>query len=758
MARKQTEKLNPIKNRQLSIVILALKLIIFIGRLILLPFLIVKSIFNFLSYVFRTIIIYHLLLITFKKRPGRPRTTPFLIFYRKKVSRRLNRVIPKPARVTAAILMIAALIFGYSLNLLTLAKALPSPAQLSPLNQPLTTEILDRQGRLLYRIYDGQNRQLIKLPQVPKTVVNATVAAEDKNFYSHHGVDFFGMLRALKNDLSIPKNSLQGGSTITQQLIKNTLLSSDKTIQRKIKEVLLAFWAERLFDKPTILEMYLNQVAYGGPAWGISAAAKMYFGTEVADLDLAQAAYLAGLPAAPTSYSPYGTHPEKGIRRQREVLLRMVADKYISQQEAEEAMAKQLIFKPPVQDIKAPHFVMFVKSILANSYTEKTVSQGGLKVVTSLDLDIQEMVERVVNHNVGRLTELLVSQGAAMVTDAKTGQILAMVGSKDYWDQKEGNFNATLALRQPGSAVKPITYATAFKQGFSPGTILLDVPTTFPDRNGRGYSPVNYDGKFHGAVTVRTALASSYNLPAVKILATVGIDPVVETARDLGISTWDDPQSYGLSLTLGGAAVKMVDMMSVYGTLSQLGVKHQITPILSVTDASGRTLEDHKSDPGKRVLTPEVAYLITNILADNQARVPAFGEKSLLEISGHSVPVKTGTSDSKIDNWAFGYTPQFVVGSWVGNFNNSPMHPSLTSGITGATPIWHDVMLALLEGQRNLSFEKPAGVVEAVINGQKDLAISGTIPKTVTALRREVKKEVITYTDSFNRFTLRKSQ
>lgn len=747
MAKKQMGKLvSETKSSKLLVIILVLKTLISIGQVPL------------------TLLVLSCKLSVFKKRRGRPRSTPALIFYRKKFNGWLRRVLPKPARVGLAILLLGFLVFAYSLYLLSFTKALPSPQQLSSFNQPLTSEIYDREGRLLYRLYEGQNRQLIKITDAGKNVINATVAIEDKNFFSHHGVDFFGILRAIRNNLIADGKVVQGGSTITQQLIKNTLLSSDKTIQRKVKEILLAFWTEKIFDKKTILEMYLNQVAYGGPAWGISAASKMYFGQEVKDLDLAQAAYLAGLPAAPTDYSPYGTHPEKGMQRQREVISRMVEDNYITHEEAEEAMAEQLVFRPPVADIKAPHFVMWVKSILANKYGERTVSSGGLKVITSLDLDIQEMAERVVRNNIDKLTKLAVSNGAAMVTDARSGQVLAMVGSKDYWEKKEGNFNATLSLRQPGSSIKPITYATSFKLGFSPGTVLLDTPTIFADKNGTTYSPVNYDGRFHGAVSVRTALASSYNVPAVKTLATFGIDPVVETARDLGITSWDKVQNYGLSLTLGGAAVRMVDMMSVYGTFSQLGIRHEITPILTVTDATGKMLEDHRLEVGKRVVTAEVAYLITSILADNKARVPAFGEKSLLEIPGYSVPVKTGTADRKTDNWTFGYTKEFVVGVWVGNFDNRPMDPALTSGITGATPIWHEMMASLLTGRKDLGFEKPAGIIETELFGQKDLAILGTIPKTVTALRREVKKadeldkekEIISYTDSFTKISLQK--
>jgi membrane peptidoglycan carboxypeptidase len=504
--------------------------------------------------------------------------------------------------------------------------------------------------------------------------------------------------------------------------------------------------------------MYFNNVPYGGPCWGISCASQMYFGKDPKDLSLAEASYLAGLPASPTEYSPYGAHPEKAKERQREVLTRMVEERYIDEDKAKEALSQVINIKPNTTPIIAPHFVMYVKSLLSQKYGEKVVSQGGLKVITTLDSDIQELAEKKVKSNVEKLANLQVTNGAAMVTDAKTGQILAMVGSKDYWDPKDGNYNMTLSLRPPGSSIKPVTYITGFKQGFLPGTVLLDVPTSFPDGTNAPYRPVNYDGAFHGAVTIRTALGSSYNVPAVKMLSMVGMSDFVEVARDMGITTWENPENYGLSATLGGAPVTMVDMMTVYGTLASNGVRHTATPILKVTDSKGKILEEYK-DQGKPVLTPEIVYMISNILSDNKARTPAFGPNSQLVIPGHIVAVKTGTSDRKKDNWALGYNPEFVVGTWVGNFDNSDMNPALTSGITGATPIWHEIMAELLDGRENLAFQRPAGIQEANVDGSRDLAISGKTPKTVTALRREKKKEgetekeVVSYSDPFGNFT-----
>ncbi len=691
-----------------------------------------------------------------KDRRGRPRTQPFFQFYGRKLRKFIDRIYPKPMRWATVIVIVAGLVFGYSYFLINIAHSLPSPDNLTYAPQPKTTEIYDRNNKLLYQIYEDQNRKLVKLDQIPAHLLNATVAIEDKNFFTHPGVDLVGITRAFRENLA--HHDIQGGSTITQQLIKNTLLSPDQTYQRKIKEVLLAFWAERVFTKQQILQMYFNEIAYGGTAWGAEAGAQTYFGKSVSQLDLAESAYLAGLPAAPSDYSPFGSSPQKGRERQELVLRRMVEDGYINQSQADEALQEKLTFLPPHHDIKAPHFVMYIRQQLVNRYGERTVAQGGLRVVTTLDYNVQQMAESIVSREVNKLANLRVGNGAAMITDAKTGQILAMVGSKNYFDPKGGNFNVALALRQPGSSFKPITYITGFKQGFSPGSVLLDTPTTFVNPYGSSYSPVNYDGKFHGAVTIRTALGSSYNIPAVKMLAIAGVPNVIQTAEDLGITTLTDVNNYGLSLTLGGGAVPMIEMMSAYNTFSQNGVRYPVTGIQTIVDSNGTVLEDNTHPEGTQAVSPELAYLITNVLADNNARVPAFGPRSLLELPGKTVAVKTGTSDDKRDNWTFGYTPEFVVGTWVGNNDNSPMDPALTSGITGASQIWHDLMLGLIADRPNLAFAKPAGVVEAVVDGHKDLIAANQSQRSAVAVNKNTQKEAtsgatretITYSDSFS--------
>lgn len=696
--------------------------------------------------------------LSLKKHRGRPNHQPTLVRFFKPIRHIFIKFVPTKIRVAILIISLFAGFFVYSLGLIIVAHELPSPQNLTSTNSPLTTQIFDRNGKLLYRIYDGKNRSLIEIDQLPKDLVNATIAIEDKNFWAHPGVDLFGITRAGVNFFR--GGDLQGGSTITQQLIKNTLLTPERTWKRKVKEIVLAFWAERVFSKKDILQMYFNEVPYGGPAWGIAAASETYFHKNVKDLTLAESSYLAGLPVSPTTFSPYGSHPEMAKSRQREVLRRMVEEGYITVSQADQAYNEPLEIKPKLEEIKAAHFVMYVRSILSNKYGEKMVSQGGLQVTTSLDLDIQNVSEDIVEKEVEKLAPLKASNGAAMVTDAQTGQILAMVGSRNYWDEKNGNFNVTTSIRQPGSSIKPITYAAAFKDGFSPASIIMDTPISFKNA-WENYSPVNYDGKFHGPVTIRTALGSSYNIPAVKVLNEIGVKSLIQTAQDMGITTFTSPDRYGLSLTLGGAEVKMTDMMSVYGTFSQLGKKYDIQPILKITDSKGVVLEDNSNPVGKKVLESGVAYMITNILSDNKARTPAFGPASLLVIPGHTVAVKTGTTDSKRDNWTFGFTPEYVVGTWVGNNDNSPMDPQLTSGITGASPIWHQIMAKVLENKPELAFSKPSDVTEGLINGRKDLFLAGKNDKKTLSTEKnfaqkkpnsDSKDKNITFTDPLNTY------
>ena len=667
-----------------------------------------------------------------KKHRGRPRKSWLIPYYIGKLRLYFRRRIPNTTKTLIALVCIIILIIFYTGFILNAAYQLPSPDRLISPNQPLTTEFYDRNGRILYRLYEGRNRSLSQLDELPKYLIDATIAIEDKNFYKHGGVDLEAIIRAVVHN--IKSENQEGASTITQQLIKNSLLTPEKTYSRKIKEIILAIWTESKYTKREILQMYFNETPYGGPTWGIRAAAETYFNKEPKGLTLSESAFLAGLPASPSQFSPYGTHPELGIERQKQVLRRMVDEKYITQSQMDEALKENLSIQPPRDNIKAPHFVFYIKDLLAQKYGPRVVSQGGLKIYTSLDLDLQEKVEKIVSDEVGNLASLNVQNGAAMVTDPKTGQILAMVGSKDFFQSQFGNFNTTIALRQPGSSIKPVNYATAFKQGFSPGNTILDAPTVFKDEWGNTYAPQNYDGTFHGPISIRQALGSSLNVPAVKMLATVGVPSMIQTAKDLGITTFNDPNRYGLSLTLGGGEVKMIEMMGAYGSFSQNGKLEKVTGILKVTDSSGNTLEEYQKD-GTQSLTSEVAYMINSILSDNNARSIAFGVNSLLNIPG--VAVKTGTSDNKRDNWTFGYSPDFVVGVWVGNNDNSPMDPRLTSGITGAAPIWNKITQVMLSKYPSAGFIQPEGVTLASIDGRRDLVISGNTPKSLVRVMNQ---------------------
>lgn len=609
-------------------------------------------------------------------------------------------------------------------------KILPNPELLSRRDLQVTTKILDRHGTLLFEIYNDQNRTPLALSQIPKTVQEATIAIEDKDFYHHQAVSLTGMLRATRE--IIFSKQIQGGSTITQQLIKTALLTPDVNITRKIKEIFLAFWAERLYSKDQILEMYLNQVPYGGTAWGVEAASQTYFGKSVANDNLAEAALLAGLPAAPSEYSPFGQHPEKAIARQHEVLQRMYEDRDITREQEEEALVTPLKFITPRVAIRAPHFVMFVKDLLEQRYGPRLVEQGGLRVTTTLDLGIQEKVQNIVKNEVDGLASLQVGNGAAMVTDPKTGEVLAMVGSKDYFDTSaDGNVNVTTSLRQPGSSIKVVNYAAALERGFTAATIIDDSPISYLSPGSPPYAPVNYDGKFHGPTPLREALGNSFNIPAVKVLNQIGVATMIDKGRLMGITTWTDPSQYGLSLTLGGGDVTLYDMMKVYGTLANGGDRVDLNPILSVTDYTGHVYENDTPAPPVPVVKPQVAWILSNILSDNLARVTEFGPNSSLVISGKTVSAKTGTTNDKRDNWTFGYTPSYVVGVWVGNNDNTPMNQYLASGITGAAPIWHDIMSNLLEGKQDEVPAMPPGIVSIPCYfGRPEYFIEGTQPSS----------------------------
>lgn len=612
--------------------------------------------------------------------------------------------------------------------LITWLGQLPNPQSLSYMKFPATTKFFDRDGKLLYELYAEIDRQPIPLAEIPQHVIDATLAIEDQEFYHHLGFSPRGIVRAMRE--TFLKQNIQGGSTITQQLIKNTLLTPAPTIRRKIKELILAFWAERIYSKEQILEMYLNNVPYGGTAWGIKAASQKYFQKSVSELTVAEGALLAGLPAAPTTYSPLGARPELARQRQRLVLARMRELGYITVEEERGAKTTELEFNSAPHNIKAPHFVMYTKQQLEKLYGPRLVEQGGLQIKTTLDLELQNRIQEIVQEELTKIAHLNVGNAAVLITQPETGEILAMVGSRDYYDtENDGNVNITTTLQQPGSSIKVVTYSAALQNGFTAATIINDSPVSFPQPNRPPYSPVNYDSRFHGSVPLRWALANSYNVPAVKVLNRIGVKTMIEQGRLMGINTWEDENRFGLALTLGGGEVTMIDMAEVYGTLANLGKRVDTSPVLEVVDFQGEALEEFIKPEVVDALPAEVAFILTDILADNVARTPAFGADSQLATGDKYVAAKTGTSNNKRDNWTIGYTKDFVVVVWVGNNDNSPMHPILTSGITGATPIWRRVMDFLLKDREVLPPPVPAGLVKMPCYGRQEYFTAETVPK-----------------------------
>jgi len=607
---------------------------------------------------------------------------------------------------------------------------LPNPASLKEYKVvPLSTHILDRNGKLLYEIYREQSRTAIKLDQLPKYVAQATIAIEDKDFYKHGGVSLFGgMLRAIKD--TVLRQKLQGGSTITQQLIKSALLTPERTIRRKIREIILALWTERIFSKNEILEMYLNQVPYGGAAYGVEEAAKIYFSKHAKELTLSEAALLAGLPQAPSIYSPF-YNPDLAKERRNSVLKTMYTAKYIDKNTYEKETQKVLKINPPKTSINAPHFVFYVKYQLEQVYSLQQIEEEGLKVTTTLNLEVQKQAENILKNELEKIKELDVTNGAILVTRPPTGEILSMIGSVDYFATASGAFNVATALRQPGSSIKPLNYAVGLDRKLvTPATVFLDVPTCFlAAGQPKTYCPVNYDGQFHGPTQLRFTLGNSYNIPAVKMLAYNGVENFIASASAFTISTFKDPKKYGLSLTLGGGEVKMTEMAQAFSAFANRGIAKKLVSILKIEDKNGKVLYQLK-DPnlikdvkkslpspnffaitGSKAISQETAFLISHILLDNNARSAAFGDHSYLIIPNKAVSVKTGTTDDKKDNWTIGFTPNFLTAVWVGNNDNTPMNPYLTSGVTGAAPIWNQVMSYVLKNQSDLWPVRPADVV-----------------------------------------------
>lgn len=657
-------------------------------------------------------------------------------------------------RTILAALVMSWLIFSFTYWLNSyIFKDLPVAGDLSVKEQQVSTKILDRNGEILFKIYEDENRTLLPLSQIPNSVIAATVAIEDKDFFVHRGFSLSGILRAAIANLKGER--LQGGSTITQQLVKNRLLNSERTFSRKIKELLLSIMVEIHYTKDEILEMYLNQVAYGGNAYGIEEASQKFFGKSARELTLAESALLAGLPQSPSVYTPFGSNPELAYARQEEVLRRMVEDGYISNEQAQQATKEPLLLNEDRVDIKAPHFVMYIRRLLAKQFGEELLNTGGLEVRTTLDFSLQKEAEKVITDEINSLTRLNIQNSAALVTNPQTGEILSMVGSVDYFDfANDGQVNVTIRPRQPGSSIKPINYALAIENGKTTQDIIDDSPVTYHTLGAKPYSPKNYDGKFHGKVTLKEALASSYNVPAVKTLAESGISNMIDLAEKMGITTFNDRSRFGLSLTLGGGEVTMTEMAEVYGTFANLGKHMTLNPILEITDYNGTiyyqnhcALQKANCD-GEHVIKPETSYLITDILSDNDARTPAFGPFSTLQIPNQEVAVKTGTTNNLRDNWTIGYTTNRLVAVWVGNNDNTPMS-YVASGITGASPIWNKIMRMQLSEDQTHQFIIPENIVEAKVCFKQSFTPCEYCPATSLKTEYFVKGTEIKYSCEF---------
>lgn len=577
-----------------------------------------------------------------------------------------------------------------------LLKDMPNPKKLAEDNFPESSKMYDRNQVLLYEFYSDKRRIPVALNEVPDKIKKATLAIEDANFYYHFGFDIKGILRGLYR--TVVERRLQGGSTITQQLVKNALLTQERTVSRKIKEAILTVVTELMYSKDQILEMYLNQTPYGGTMYGIEAAAQGIFNKSCKDLTLAETALITGLPGSPSKYSPFG-HPEAAKNRQKMVLARMRELGMISEEEKLAAEEEKLNYYLNKSGILAPHFVFYTKEILIDKYGLQKLNEGGLKIKTTLDWQIQELAEKTVASETAKLEKYKVSNGAVLVTQPKSGQILAMVGSKDYFSNEiEGNYNVVTANRQPGSSIKPINYAIGLELGkVTPSSIFYDNPTCF--KGIKLYCPTNYGNRYYGVQTLRNSLGNSLNIAAVKMLKLNTVETFIASASAMGISSFKDPKDYGLSLTLGGGEVTMLEMTKAFGTLANMGVVQDLTPILEVRDKKNEILEEYKNIPGDRVLSRETAYLIQNILSDDGARGMVFGRGSMLNIKDHpEVAVKTGTTNDMRDNWTIGYNSEVVATVWVGNNDNSRMG-GLVSGTTGAAPIWNKIMTEILKGK-----------------------------------------------------------
>lgn len=593
-----------------------------------------------------------------------------------------------------------------------------------------STKIYDRTGEiLLYDFSTDVRRRVVPFDEISENIKKATIAIEDKDFYSHNGFDLSSFIRAVVVNLTTISFS-QGGSTVTQQVVKNSILTKDKTPTRKLKELILALKLEKVLTKEEILTLYLNEIPYGGTTYGVQEASEGFFGKSASDLTVAESAYLAALPKAPSYYSPYGSHQDDLESRKNTVLREMLAQELITQDEYDVAVEERVEFKPRLntRGIKAPHFVFFVIDELGKIYGEDVVAKSGWKIITTLDYDIQVSAEAIARkYGEINFERFNANNNASVVIDPKTGEILSMTGSRDYFDPEiDANFNAATGYRQPGSTFKPFVYSVLFNKGYTDKTILFDVQTQFNPNCAKDnfitddtcYSPVNYDDRFRGPMTVRSALAESINVPAVKAIYLAGVRESINLAEEIGISSLTDPRSYGLSLVLGGGSVSLLDMTSAYGVFANDGIRSDYTPVLWIEDGDGNIVDKHTPLP-HRVLPEETARMISSILSDNLARTPGYGSNSPLYVSDN-VAVKTGTSNDYRDAWIIGYAPNLVVGAWVGNNDNSPMEKKVAGLIV--SPMWRELVNVIYPSLPRESFIPPIaidyGALKPVLRGE----------------------------------------
>lgn len=624
-----------------------------------------------------------------------------------------------------------------------------------------STKIYDRTGEiLLYDVHQDIRRTVVPLSEISENIQKATVAVEDAKFYEHNGIRPKSILRAAFKNLTDAGFS-QGGSTITQQVVKNSVLTPDKKISRKIKELILSLKLEQELSKEEILELYLNETPYGGNVYGVEEAAKTFFAKDAKDLSVAESAYMAALPQAPTYFSPYGNHPEELEQRKNLVLRQMLENDFINEAEYRDALEEEVEFHPRAKfGILAPHFVFFIRERLVEKYGLETVEEGGLTVITSLDWELQKKAEEIVRkHALSNDVDFNASNAGLVAIDPKTGQIVAMVGSRDYFDEEiPGAFNITTAHRQPGSAFKPIVYATALEKGYTPETVVFDLKTQFSTACGAAnhsnqapcYSPSNYDNNFRGPVTFREALAQSLNIPAVKVLYLAGIDAALDTAKDLGIKSLTNKERYGLTLVLGGGEVSLLDLTESYSVFANEGKKTDIASVLRVENPSGEILEEYsqfESTP-KQAIPKQVALQISDMLSDNAARTPAFGPNSDLYFPGVDVASKTGTTNDFRDAWIVGYTPEIAVGAWAGNNDNSPMEKRVAGFVVA--PMWNEFMQEALKKVDQTNFEEPVRenvekpILRGVWRGGQTFFIDSLTNKLATELTpEELRKESV---------------